>query len=208
MASDEQSGQAQRKNGAKGGAQKAQNAGGPQDALDAITLLKNDHRAVEKLFADYEKAGNRARKGTIIRQVAQMLKIHAELEEAIYYPAVRHEADADDDLDEAQVEHDTLKLLIADLERGTHPEFRDAKVKVLSEYVKHHVEEEEAEDGILEQGRKAGLDLKQLGEEMAQLKEDLEDDPSQVSGEPVSMQGFGRQPQRDRSGQRRRDNRR
>lgn len=205
MASDEQSKQPQRGNGARGSGEKAENGSGKQTrqsgGTDAIELLKSDHRAVEKLFADYESTGNRARKVAIIRQVAQMLKIHAELEEAIFYPAVRDKVDADDDLDEAQVEHDTLKLLIADLESGGQPEYRDAKVKVLSEYVKHHVKEEEAEDGILEQGRKAGLDLMQLGTEMAELKEELEEDPDQIRSEPVSLQSLVGRSQRGRAEQ-------
>lgn len=171
---------------------------GQTSATDAVTLLKNDHRAVEKLFAEYEKASNRSRKGAIIEQVATMLKIHSELEETIFYPAVRQQAEADDKLDEAQVEHDTLKILIADLESGSNSEFRDAKVKVLSEYVKHHVQEEEAGTGILEQGRKSGLDLEELGEQMAQLKEELQADPGQLRAEPVSIQSIGQSRQRGR----------
>lgn len=209
MASDEQSKQPQSETAkSAGGTGKAEagqtkQAGSGQAAggtvIDAITLLKNDHREVEKLFAEYEKASNRSRKQAIIQQVAQMLKIHSELEEAIFYPAVRQQADADDKLDEAQVEHDTLKILIADLEQGGSSEFRDAKVKVLSEYVKHHVQEEEASGGILEQGRKGGLDLKELGEMMAQLKQELESDPSQLRAEPVSLQQFGQSQQRGAS---------
>lgn len=220
MASDEQSRQAQ--NEAAKNAGKAESAAGKQSAgpqasegasqgaasqdsgTDAITLLKADHREVEKLFAEYEKAANRSRKQSIIGQVAQMLKIHAELEERIFYPAVRQQAEADDKLDEAQVEHDTLKVLIMDLERGRSSEFRDAKVKVLAEYVKHHVQEEEAGDGILEQGRKGGLDLKQLGQQMAQLKQELAADPSQLRAEPVSLQQFD-QPREKEQGTMRQD---
>jgi hypothetical protein len=162
---------------------------------DAVQLLKNDHREVEKLFAEHEKAGTRTRRKAIIEQIILALKIHAELEESIFYPAVRQKADAEDKLDEAQVEHDTVKILIADLESGANSEFRDAKIKVLSEYVKHHVEEEEASGGILEQGRKAGLDLRELGQQMAARKEELQADPSQINAEPVSIDmdaGMGR----------------
>lgn len=171
-------------------AQSAVQQSGQSASADAIALLKNDHREVEKLFAEYEQATNRSRKQSIIQQVAQMLKIHAELEEQIFYPAVRQEAEADDKLDEAQVEHDTVKILINALESGARSEFRDAKFKVLSEYVKHHVQEEEASDGILEQGRKAGLDLKQLGQQMAELKQELQADPAQLRAVPVSMGQF------------------
>jgi len=154
---------------------------------DAIALLKADHRAMEKLFADYEKATSDTRKEAIIAEVATMLKVHAELEEAVFYPALREATDEDDALDEAQVEHDTLKILLADLESGKKIEFRDAKVKVLSEYVEHHVKEEESSDGLFEQGRKSGLDMMALGEEMAQLRAELEEDPSRLSEEPVSI---------------------
>lgn len=215
MASDEQSKQAQgegAKNAAntpkteaaqgkqasgQGSVAAAQTGNAEAGATDAITLLKNDHRAVEKLFAEYEKASNRSRKAAIIEQVATMLKVHSQLEESIFYPAVRQQAEADDKLDEAQVEHDTLKILIADLESGNSGEFRDAKVKVLAEYVKHHVQEEEAGDGILEQGRKGGLDLKELGQQMAQLKQELEANPSQLRAEPVSLQQFGQPRQKE-----------
>ena len=204
MASDEQSKQNQQetaKSGTGGAkseagqakqvtAQSATQQVGQSAGKDAVALLKNDHREVEKLFAEYEKATNRSRKQSIIQQVAQMLKIHSELEEKIYYPAVRQEAEADDKLDEAQVEHDTVKILINDLESGAQSEFRDAKFKVLSEYVKHHVQEEEASDGILEQGRKAGLDLQQLGQQMAQLKQELQADPARLRAVPVSMGQF------------------
>lgn len=107
--------------------------------------------------------------------------------------------EADDKLDEAQVEHDTLKILIMDLEGGANSEFRDAKVKVLAEYVKHHVQEEEAGDGILEQGRKAGLDLNQLGQQMAQLKQQLQADPSQLRPRPVSLGQFRQSQQKEMS---------
>ncbi len=181
-----EAGQAKQGTGQAASQQAAQGSGG----TDAVALLKNDHREVEKLFAEYEKATNRSRKQSIIEQVAQMLKIHSELEEKIFYPAVRQEAEADAKLDEAQVEHDTVKILINELESGAQSEFRDAKFKVLSEYVKHHVQEEEAADGILEQGRKAGLDLKQLGQQMADLKQELQADPSQLRAVPVSMGQF------------------
>lgn len=210
MASDEQSKQPQSETAKNGSSPAKSETGQGKQAMtqspgstaevasiDAITLLKNDHRAVEKLFAEYAKASNRSRKLAIIQQVATMLKIHSELEESIFYPAVRQQAEADDKLDEAQVEHDTLKILLFDLENGQSSEFRDAKVKVLAEYVKHHVQEEEAGDGILEQGRKGGLDLKELGQKMAELKEELEADPSQLRAEPVSLHQFGQPRQKE-----------
>lgn len=158
--------------------------------MDAIALLKADHRAVEKLFAEHQAAPTRSRKGKIFEKIASALKIHAALEETIFYPAVREQSDSDDKLDEAQVEHDTLKILIQDLENSPGDAFGEAKVKVLGEYVQHHVREEEGPGGILEQARKAGLDLAKLGAKMAQRKEELEGDPSQINAAPVSI-GIG-----------------
>ena len=150
-------------------------------ASDPIAMLKDDHRKVEGLFASFETARNRAQRQRIAGDICAALKLHAELEERIFYPATRDESDKDDKLDEAQVEHDAVKLLIRDIE-GAAPDspFYAAKVKVLSEYVRHHVTEEEAPDGILEAARKAGVDLARIGEEMARLRERLERDPSQL----------------------------
>ena len=151
-------------------------------------MLKDDHRKVEDLFASFEKAPNRAQKQRIVTQVCTALKIHAELEERVFYPAARDHSDKDDKLDEAQVEHDTVKLLIADLEAATPgAPFYAAKVKVLSEYVRHHVTEEEAPDGILEAARKAGVDLARVGEEMQKLRAQLEANPSQLQPRTLAL---------------------
>lgn len=155
---------------------------------DAIELLKQDHRKVEGLFAELEKARTRGQKNRIIEQITTELKVHAELEERLFYPAVRPETDDDSKLDEAQVEHDTLKILIADLENsGPEQPFFDAKVTVLKEYVEHHVKEEEASDGVMAQAKKAGIDLAALGGEIEQLKMELQRDPGQIEARPVSI---------------------
>ena len=141
-------------------------------SMDAIALLKADHRKVEELFEKYKTA--RSNKATIAKQICTELTIHTAIEEEIFYPACR-EADVESDmLDEANVEHDGAKVLIAELENGSpDDEFYDAKVKVLSEEIKHHVKEEEMRGGIFAQARKTDLDLDALGEEMAARKRKL-----------------------------------
>jgi hypothetical protein len=139
---------------------------------DAISLLKADHRKVEELFEKYETA--RARKADIARQICMELTIHTMIEEEIFYPACR-EAGADSDImDEANVEHDGAKALIAELENGSpDDEFYDAKVKVLSEEIKHHVKEEEKRGGIFTEARRVELDLDALGGQLAARKQEL-----------------------------------
>jgi hypothetical protein len=141
-------------------------------AQDAIALLKADHRKVEELFEKYENA--RGRKAEIAKQICMELIIHSMIEEEIFYPACG-EAGADSDImDEANVEHDSAKTLIAELEQGSpDDEFYDAKVKVLSEEIKHHVKEEEKRGGVFTEARKGELDLDALGEKMAARKEEL-----------------------------------
>lgn len=141
---------------------------------DAIALLKADHRKVEDLFAAFEKATGAAKKTQLVKQICTELTIHAMLEEEIFYPACKGKAE-DDLLDEAYVEHDGAKVLIAELQ-GSGPDeaFYDAKVKVLSEEIEHHVKEEEKPgEGLFAQARKAGLDMDMLGEQMAARKAQL-----------------------------------
>src|ERR1700761_8780183 len=114
-----------------------------QEYTDAIALLKADHRKVEMLFGRYEDATSSATKKKIAHQICTELKIHTTIEEEIFYPAVRGKIEGDT-LDEAYVEHDGAKVLINDIEAASPgDEFYDAKIKVLSEEIKHHVHEEE-----------------------------------------------------------------
>ncbi len=139
---------------------------------DAIALLKADHRKVEDLFEKYESA--RSKKQDIARQICLELTIHTMIEEEIFYPACREAGVESDMMDEANVEHDGAKVLIAELENGSpDDEFYDAKVKVLSEEIKHHVKEEEKRGGIFTEARKADLDLDALGEQLAARKKEL-----------------------------------
>jgi len=141
---------------------------------DAIALLKEDHRTVEKLFADFEKASGERRKQEIAEKICLELTVHAMIEEEIFYPACEGAVD-EELLKEAYVEHDGAKVLMAEIEAGgPDEEFYDAKVKVLQEMIEHHVEEEEKRvEGMFAQVRKAGIDAKSLGEEMMARKKEL-----------------------------------
>jgi hemerythrin superfamily protein len=139
---------------------------------DAIALLKEDHRAVEKLFSDYETAKGDGRKQTLARRICLELTIHTTIEEEIFYPACDGKID-EQLLKEAYVEHDAAKLLIAEIEggEGKGDDFFDAKVQVLGEEITHHVREEEKE--LFPQVRKADIDLDALGERLALRKAEL-----------------------------------
>lgn len=141
---------------------------------DAIALLLEDHKKVKKLFKDFEKAkeGDPEEKIALVQQTCMELKIHATIEEELFYPAVRDALDEDDLLNEAEVEHDSAKDLISQIE-GMESEdpMYDARFTVLGEYVNHHVEEEEKE--MFPKVKKSKLDLEALGEEMLARKETL-----------------------------------
>ncbi len=141
---------------------------------DAIALLKADHRTVEELFEKFEKASSDGSKEKIALQICLELTVHAQIEEEIFYPACEGKVE-EDLIKEAYVEHDGAKVLIAEIEAGgPDDEYYDAKVKVLSEQIEHHVEEEEKRmEGLFSQARKAGLDMDALGEQLAARKEEL-----------------------------------
>ena len=141
---------------------------------DAIALLKADHRTVEDLFEQFESASGDGRKRKIAEQICLELTVHAQIEEEIFYPACEGKIE-EDLLKEAYVEHDGAKVLIAEIEAGgPDDEYYDAKVKVLSEQIEHHVEEEEKRmEGMFAQARKAGLDMDALGDQLRARKEEL-----------------------------------
>ncbi|WP_278983824.1 hemerythrin domain-containing protein [Sphingobium yanoikuyae] len=141
---------------------------------DAIALLKADHRKVEDLFEQFEKATSSSRKQKLAYEICTELKIHTLIEEEIFYPAFRGKIESDT-LDEAYVEHDGAKVLVNDIEAGsTEDDFYDAKVKVLSEEIKHHVHEEEMpSEGMFAQCRKTDVDLVALRDQMLARKEEL-----------------------------------
>ena len=142
---------------------------------DAIALLKQDHRTVEELFAQFEKASGDGRKEKIAKQICLELTVHAQIEEEIFYPACEGKIE-EDLIKEAYVEHDGAKILIAEIESGSESgdEFYDAKVKVLQEQIEHHIEEEEKRlEGMFSQARAAGLDMDSLGRQLAERKAEL-----------------------------------
>src|ERR1700723_4194601 len=141
-------------------------------AQDAIAMLTADHKKVKKLFADFDKlkdAGSDEDKASIVDQICNELKIHTELEEEIFYPAVRKAIDDGDLMDEALVEHAGAKDLIAQLEDASPEEdLYDAKVTVLGEQIDHHVKEEEGD--MFPKAKKAKLDTEALGATMLKRK--------------------------------------
>ena len=141
---------------------------------DAIALLKADHRKVEELFEEFDKARRSDRKASIVAQICTELKAHTIIEEEIFYPAVKPKIDSAI-VEEGVVEHDGAKVIINDLEQADpKDEYYDAKVKVLSEEIKHHVAEEERWiTGMFAQSRRADIDMEALGAQLAARKEEL-----------------------------------
>jgi hemerythrin superfamily protein len=141
------------------------------EGADAVALLERDHREVEALFAAFEQAdGDAAQRGIAIA-ICSALKVHARLEEDLFYPAASRVVEADL-VQEAQVEHASAKDLISQIEMGAPGEaFFAARVKVLSEYIAHHVAEEEGE--MFPKCRDSKLDLVALGRQIALRKQEL-----------------------------------
>jgi hemerythrin superfamily protein len=151
----------------------------PVPAADAIKMLTADHRKVKALFEEFEELkesdASAEEKAALVRTVCNELKVHSEIEEEIFYPAVREEIDDADLMDEALVEHAGAKALIAQLEQmSPDDELYDAKVTVLGEQIQHHVKEEEGK--MFPQAKKAKLDTAALGEQMMERKSELMDE--------------------------------
>src|SRR5476649_1838645 len=142
--------------------------------LDAIALLKADHRKVEELFEKFESAKSASAKKSLAQEICTELCVHTTIEEEIFYPACKGKVE-EDQMDEAYVEHDGAKVMIAELLAGSpDDDFYDAKMKVLSEEIKHHVKEEEQPgEGVFTQARDGKLDLDALGDRMAARKDQL-----------------------------------
>lgn len=144
----------------------------PTKAQDATALLRADHKLVSGLFEDYQKASTKSMKKKLVNQICLELSVHAQVEEEIFYPAVKQALKDHEMVPEATVEHATLKSLIAQVE-GVEPdgEMYDAKVKVLCEYVEHHVKEEQ--DEMFPKAKASKLDMMALGEQIATRKKEL-----------------------------------
>jgi hemerythrin-like domain-containing protein len=147
----------------------------PNAPQDAVAMLTADHREVEQLFKQFEDLSDRAKasKKKLADQICNALILHTTLEEEIFYPAMREATkEAEDKVDEAVVEHASAKDLIAQIqEMDPDDELYDAKVKVLSEQIDHHVEDEEKE--MFPMAKKSKMDLAALGQEMAARKQEL-----------------------------------
>jgi hemerythrin superfamily protein len=141
---------------------------------DAIALLKADHRQVETWFEQFEKAKADQRKLDLATRICDALTIHTRIEEEIFYPAFLEATGDKDHHHEAEVEHDAAKKLIAEIDAsGPDDDYYDAKVKVLSEMIRHHVKEEERPGGMFAEARKSDMELGALGAEMSARKGEL-----------------------------------
>lgn len=141
---------------------------------DAIAMLRADHAKVTKMFKEFERLDDdeAEEKAELVNQICTELTVHTQIEEEIFYPAVREAIEEDDLMDEALVEHASAKELISQLQdMRPGDEHYDAKVTVLGEYIKHHVAEEQ--DEMFPKVKKSDLDIRALGEEMLARKQEL-----------------------------------
>lgn len=153
-------------------AKSANNKSASPRQRDAIAILRADHKLVNELFDEFESARAASRKRKIVDQICEELTIHATVEEEIFYPAVKKAMKDHELVPEAEVEHESLKALIAQVE-DVEPdgEMYDARVKVMGEYVKHHVKEEQNE--MFPKARETKLDMMELGALIMKRKEEL-----------------------------------
>jgi hypothetical protein len=169
---------------------------------DAIALLKADHRQVEEWFEQFESTRSAERKKKLAGQICQALQVHTQIEAEIFYPAFLEATEEEDIHHEAEIEHDSAKKLIAEIEAsGPDDDYYDAKVKVLSEMIKHHVKEEEQRDGMFAKARQSDMDLKELGSQLAARKQELMSGAEPAKGairRPRESGGLGRLVQRMR----------
>jgi hemerythrin superfamily protein len=150
----------------------------------ALSLLQQDHREVEAFFEEFETTPGDQAKEALALKICLALQVHAQIEEEIFYPAVRDVVENRELLDEAIVEHAAAKQLIAEIESmEVGDQLREAKVKVLGEQIRHHVQEEENE--LFPQVQDGKLDLDSLGREMASLKQELLKEVAD-GGEPMT----------------------
>jgi hemerythrin superfamily protein len=175
---------------------------------DAIALLKSDHREVEGWFEQFEKSNSNAKKQELAGKICAALRAHTTIEEEIFYPAFLEATEEKDLHHEAEVEHEGAKRLIAEIESaGPDDDYFDAKVSVLSEMIKHHVNEEEQRGGMFSKARESDMDLEALGEVLRQRKDEVMAEEPRAAGSrdaparrgsglrtsPVSRNGKGRQ---------------
>ncbi len=160
--------------------------------MDAIELLKADHKKVKAIFDQFENTDNKAMQFKLAKQAIEELKVHALIEEEIFYPAVREAIDDEDNImNEAEEEHHVAKVLIAELDQMEKAdEHFEAKFIVLAENIRHHIKEEEGE--MLPEAKKADLDMNELGAEMMQRKEQLKAEGIPASKEEELLESASR----------------
>jgi hemerythrin superfamily protein len=143
-----------------------------QRAQDATAMLMADHKEVKALFKQFDKAESKQEKAELVAKICQELEVHMQIEEEIFYPAVKAALKDHDLVPEGKVEHASVKDLIAQV-KGVKPdgETYDARVKVMGELIEHHVKDEETE--MFPKAKKTKLDMDALGAKMAQRKEEL-----------------------------------
>jgi hypothetical protein len=174
---------------------RSQSRGGRQAAKrsDAIGLLTADHRQVEEWFEQFSSTGSEERKQRLATQICRALKVHTQIEEEIFYPAFLEATGEEDVHHEAEIEHEGAKRLIADIEAsGPNDDYYDARVTVLSEMIKHHVNEEEKRGGMFAKARKANMDLAGLGQQLETRKSELMSEEA-GDGESAVMGAQGRE---------------
>src|SRR5467141_2067260 len=170
------------------GSKNEQNAGSD---TDPIAMLRADHRRVEQLFGSFEKASSAEQKSQLAKQICTELTIHALIEEEIFYPAC-HANMEQRLLDEAQVEHDGAKALIIEIRAGSpDDQYFQAKVKVLSENIKHHVQEEEKPGtGIFAKAKEGGIATPELAKRLAERKQELMEEAKAGALGPPETRSF------------------
>jgi hemerythrin superfamily protein len=165
-----------------------------QDRADrgqnAIELLKADHREVEGWFDEFEKARSEEKKSELAAKICEALRTHTTIEEEIFYPAFLEATEEEDIHHEAEVEHEGAKKLIAEIETsGPDDDYFDAKMKVLSEMIKHHVNEEEQRDGMFAKAKKSDMDLEALGQQLAERKAEVKGETGAGDGDRSQRRG-------------------
>ena len=170
----------------KAPAKKTSRAASNSSGQDAIALLRADHKKVSALYEQYENTRSAAKKKALVATICLELSVHAQVEEEIFYPAVKAALKDKELVPEAQVEHASLKELIAQVkDKEPDGEMFDAKIKVMSEYTKHHVKEEQNE--MFPTAKATRLDMDELGARIAARKEELMADPSLMEAPPATQ---------------------
>jgi hemerythrin superfamily protein len=146
----------------------------PAKAVDAVTLLKADHRQVSKWFKEFAAARSAKVKRKLAINICDALMIHTQIEEEIFYPAFLKATKDKDMHHEAVVEHSGAKKLIAEIvQSDPSDDYFDSKVHVLAEMIKHHVKEEEQRGGMFAEAKQSKMDLAVLGQQLGERKEQL-----------------------------------